>query len=164
MLFQTSRLIVRPLTETDHPAFHEMQSNPKVMRHVSGQPQNEAESWLDLLHLIQCYTQEGNLLWVWAIERKMDAAFVGTCAIADEDHNIGYRFLEKYWGNGYGQEVTDALIEFALNDFGLSCITAYVDVENLPSVKILERSKMQFVKEFYNEKEGCVDRFYRLDK
>ncbi|HFA48211.1 MAG TPA: N-acetyltransferase [Bacteroidetes bacterium] len=163
MIFQTTRLKIRNLEYSDFPAFHEMQSNPKVMRYTTGRPLSEKENRESLGKCISSYAKPGNRFWVWAIEKKLDGAFVGTCAIV-YDNEIGYRFLEKYWGKGYGKEISDGLIKYALEEMKAKKIIAYVDVENIASVKILDRSALKFEKEYFNEKEKCTERFYKFEK
>ena len=163
MFFQTQRLRIRVLTEADFPAFHEMQSNPRVMRYTTGVAMTELESRASLEMCIRSYAEPGNNFWVWAVERKSDRAFAGTAAIVGEGHEIGYRFLEKYWGNGYGQEVCDGLIEFALNEWKLTSRGGGANTDNIASVKILERSRLHFEREYFHEKEKSWVRVYRLE-
>ncbi|MEM8736788.1 MAG: GNAT family N-acetyltransferase, partial [Planctomycetota bacterium] len=94
--------------------------------------------------------------------QKSDKQFVGTCAIVPSDgqQEIGYRFLRRFFGNGFGQEVCDGLIDYGINGQSLSELIAYVDVRNVASVKILDRSQLAFVREIQDE-DGVVDRFYR---
>ena len=163
MIFSTERLLVRKLRATDFPPFHEMQSNPNVMQHIIGRAHTEAENETQLKGVIDAYAKPNNNFWVWAILRKEDSAMVGTCAIikTEGEDEIGYRFLEKYWGNGYGLEITTGLINHALDTMKVPSLMAVVDKRNIASVKILERSKLKFIKEFVNE-EGITDRLYRF--
>ena len=161
-IFETNRLFVRPLTPDDLEGFHEMQGNPKVMRHVGGKAMTLKENREDLQDLIRAYSRPENDFWVWAITKKSDSAFVGTCALIvneEQEHEIGFRFIERYWGKGYGREITAELLLHGINSLQLDEIVAYVDKENTASVKILEQT-MSFEKEFYNEKEKCTDRKY----
>ncbi len=163
MIFQTTRLKIRKLCPADFPPFHEMHANPNVMRYTTGRPLSKKESRQSLKKCIASYSKPGNDFWVWAVERKSDGTFLGTSAIV-ENNEIGYRFLEKYWGNGYGQELTDGLVKYALEEMCKSQLIAYADTENVASVKILERSRLKFVKECPGESGKGVDRFYKLQK
>jgi [ribosomal protein S5]-alanine N-acetyltransferase len=166
-LFQTSRLSVRLLRAEDFEPFHEMQSNPEVMRYTTGRPLSKEENRQELARLIQRYAEPGNDFWVWAVIRKEDGAFAGTCAlICNEqgEREIGYRFLQKYWGQGYGLEITQGLIDYAFGPGGVECLVAYVYKDNAASVSILERSRFRLVKEFFNEAENCLDRRYEVRK
>ena len=165
MIFTTSRLIVRRLTETDLPYFHKMQRSGRVMKYVGGRTVSLEENRKDLKNIIGLYTKRNNDFWVWAVLLKDKDRFIGTCAIVKndkEEYEIGFRFLKKFWGAGYGKEVVEGLIFCAFTILKLKQIVAYVDKKNKASVKILERY-FDFVEEYYNVKERCTDRFYRLD-
>ena len=165
MIFETNRLSIRKLTQDDFQAFHEMQNNPKVLEFVVGRGFTEEENRKQLKGCIEKYSKLDNDFWVWAVIRKSDNEFVGTCAvIGDKDENsneIGYRFLEKYWGNGYGSEICNGLINHCIDSMNLKSIFATVDVRNIGSVKILDNSKLPFIKEYMNE--GVLDRYYKLE-
>ncbi len=167
MLFETSRLQIRLLQLSDAIPFHEMQGNANVLRYAFGEVKSFEENKEELKDLIQKYNIPENGFWIWAIERKSDQLFVGTAAIiVDEkkEAEIGYRFLEKYWGNGYGAEVAENLIEYGLAKMKLQAIYAIVDTRNIASVKILDKTSLKFIKEKWNEDDQCMDRFYRKDK
>lgn len=165
MLFQTPRLVIRPVTLADFDAFFEMQSNSNVMKYVDRKIQTYEECLADLKKVIQHYDEKKNGFWVWAVIRKSDNSFVGTAAIIvdeNQEGEIGYRFLEKYWNNGYGLEVANGLVDYGFKLMKLKSIFAIADVLNLGSVKILEKTDLVFEKEEWNEKDECQDRIYRL--
>lgn len=164
MHFQTERLTVRDLTIDDFPAFFEMQGNPNVLRFTGTPPDDETSARSSLENCINCYSKPGNDFWVWAVERKSDGAMVGTAAIVGKGHEIGYRFLEKFWGNGYASEICNPLIDHAFEVMDYPSVFAEVDVRNVASVKVLDRSKLNFVKQYFNEKDNCTDRLYRLSR
>ncbi|MFN3192020.1 MAG: GNAT family N-acetyltransferase [Aureliella sp.] len=162
VVFETSRLSVRPLLDSDIADFHEMQSDDEVMRYTTGSGFDEAENHRQLHDCISKYSEPQNEFWVWAISRKKDAQFVGTCAIVPNEGKpeIGYRLLRRFFGNGFGREICDGLVEFGIRKQKLTELVAYVDVRNIASVKILDQSRLDFVQEIEN-KDGVVDRFYR---
>lgn len=164
MLFTTDRLFVRMLKEADLPYFYKLQSSADVMQYVGGVVMTADEIKKDLKKIITRYTQPDNDFWVWAIVRKEDQRFIGTCAMVKnekEEHEIGFRFLTEFWGSGYGKEVVGGLIAYAFTVLKQEQLVAYVNTENKASVKILEQY-FRFEKEMYNEKEQCTDRFYVL--
>ena len=165
MIFESQRLLVRKLSIKDLEGYHDMQGNPKVMRYVGRGSMSLAESTSDLEQVILVYSVPNNTFWVWAIESKTTADFVVTCAlIVNEkgEQEIGFRLREKFWSNGFGQEVARQLIQYALHERKVKRLVAYVDKTNLASVKILEQN-MAFEKEFFNEEEQCIDRKYVID-
>ena len=165
-IFTTLRLIVRNLEWSDLDAFHEMQGNLNVMRYTTGRAMTREENMADLKRVIDCYDQPVNDFWVWAVIEKESGNFVGTCALVKNgkgEDEIGYRFLENSWGNGYGKEITLGLIDYSLKRTDIEELVAYVDKENVASVKILDAT-FNFIKEYWNEEERCVDRYYRIGK
>lgn len=140
LIFETERFLVRELLLSDLEPFHEMHSNLNVMRYVRGVAMTREENEKELPELIQKYATPNNDFWIYAIERKADGVFVGTMALVkdDEDDELGYRFLEKYWGLGYGLEICEGLVEYA-SLIGLPKLVGYVADVNIASAKILQK-------------------------
>ena len=161
-VFETARLKVRYLVFSDFDAFHEMQSDDEVMRFTTGKGLDETENRRQLKMCIDCYSRQGNDFWVWAVVRKLDGQFVGTCAVVPNESRpeIGYRLLRRFFGLGYGQEVCNGLVQYCIYEKRLTMLIAYADVRNLASMIILDRSPLQFIEETTNEN-GITDRFYQ---
>jgi RimJ/RimL family protein N-acetyltransferase len=163
MIFETERLQVRKLILGDLSSFHEMQSNPKVMRFADGEVKTLIEHQKELLDLISKYSLPENNFCIYAIESKNELNFVGIIALVKDgfDNEIGIRFLEKYWNLGYGFEVCQALIEHCKN-LNMQKIVGYVVDENIASVKILKRCNFKAVKQFINEDINLPETKYEL--
>ena len=164
MIFETERLIVRKLILGDVNSFHEMQSNPNVMRFADGEVKSFDEHSQELLDLIKKYTLKNNDFWIYTIERKSDSKFIGTLALVKDliDDEIGYRFLEKYWNHGYGFEICEATVAYC-KKIGIKKLVGYVADENVASVKILERLNFKVVKKMINEDIQLLETKYQLE-
>jgi ribosomal-protein-alanine N-acetyltransferase len=141
-----------------------MQNDQEVMRYIGGKISSLAENKRDLETILKYYKDPDNDFWVWAIELIDTERFIGTIALVKNqkgEYEIGYRLLKDYWKKGYGKEVTNGVIKYAFEKLKLKEIVAYVDKENLTSVRILE-STFNFIKEIYNEQDNCIDRYYKL--
>ena len=160
MAFTTERLCSRPLLETDSNEFFDMMGNPNVMNPIPQQAMTLEESNAKLFRLIHNPEEKT----IWTICEKNNPEFIGLCAllINDEGQNeIGYRLREKYWGIGYGTEITKGLINYCFEELEMDLISADVNITNARSVKILEKYMIP-VREFYNENDQCTDRRYKL--
>ncbi|WP_417897398.1 GNAT family N-acetyltransferase [Bacillus haimaensis] len=168
MFFRTERLEIRRLEQSDFQAFHEMQGNINVMRYIIGRAKMEEENMQEFNRIIKSYEQENTDLLVMAVtEVKDKARLLGTCALVKNDYGkneIGYRILERFWGRGYGHEVLEGLIEFALAEKGIKEVVAIADVENIPSIKILEKSSMEFIEEMKEEESNNIVKVYKKYK
>lgn len=164
MVFTTQRLQIRRLTFEDIDPFHKMQNDQQVMRYVGGKVFSYQENKKDLENILKFYNTPKNDFWVWAIELSSTKDFIGTVALVKNEkgeHEIGYRLLKTYWKQGFGKEVTNGLIKYAFEELHLKEIVAYVDKNNITSVRILD-STFNFIKEIYNEQDNCIDRYYTL--
>jgi RimJ/RimL family protein N-acetyltransferase len=164
MIYQTKRLLIRKLKSSDINPFHKMQGNKNVMRYTDGIAKTFDEDVVDLKRVIDYYNKPNNDFWVWAVERKKDNVFLGTIALIKDDNSndeIGYRFLEKYWNNGYAYESMMGLIDYCKSK-GLKEIVAEVIVKNKASEHIIKKAGFQLVKEYLCEDLKLLERMYKL--
>ena len=64
-IFETQRLTIRLLKQSDLPRFHEMESDPNVMRYTSGEAKDMAENTIDLNRCIHAYSDPENRFRIW---------------------------------------------------------------------------------------------------
>lgn len=165
MIFETDRLIIRQLQESDQSAYFDMMGNPNVMSLIPSKIMSKEESDKHLDQFIKNTDRQIGPK-VWAIELKAENEFIGLCAFLknnEKEDEIGYRLREKYWGVGYGTEITKGLIDFGFKHLNTDLITADVYVDNLRSVKILEKFFKGDI-EFFNSEDQCIDRRYKLTR
>lgn len=164
MIFETERLVVRPLRLNDREFFYDMMSNPNVMNPI---PRNAMDRKTSNEHFEKHLESGSNSeTKVWAIDSKDGVSFVGIAAYLKNDKRedeIGYRLREKYWGVGYGTEIAKGLLDYGFNSLELEFITADVNINNQKSVKILDKCLKRDI-EFYNTKDNCTDRRYKLNR
>jgi ribosomal-protein-alanine N-acetyltransferase len=164
-IFETGRLKIRTLTTSDLSDYQSMQGSVEVMRFTTGFALTPDDSANDLSEIMARYDTRGNETWVWAVSTK-GGDFVGTCALFKnevQEKEIAYRLVEQYWGQGFGQELADGLIDYCLDTLALTSIIAHAAKENLASVKILDRSRLTFVEEYGNQDKNWMERSYRYE-
>ena len=165
-VFETDRLRVRRIESTDIDGLHELHRSVNVARYCSGPPLTHEESRQHLETVRQHYATPDNTSWVWAVERIADQAFVGTCALVGRsvnDTEVGYRFLEQFWGQGFGTELVSGLVRHWHNQMCAETLTACVYTKNVASWKILERAGFHLKREFLSG-DGRRDRYYCLQR
>jgi [ribosomal protein S5]-alanine N-acetyltransferase len=169
MYFATDRLYTRRFELEDLEDFHEMQSNTKVMKYITGRGKTKTENSGELLTIINSYNENNTGGFIMAISELNDEmrTVIGACAVVEsenEEFEVGYRFAEQYWGKGYGSEILKGLLTFCFNDLAINKVISIVDKENIYSVRILDHSPMQFVREYEEEGTNNIVRLYRLIK
>jgi RimJ/RimL family protein N-acetyltransferase len=150
---ETQRLRLRRFTAADLGLLVELDSDPEVMRFLTGQPTpaEEVESVV-LPGILQVYDEHPGL-GTFAAEQKSDGAFVGwfglqpTAAPAIAD--VGYRLHRTAWGKGYATEGTKALIDKAFGELGMETVVADTMAVNHRSRAVMRRSGLRFVRVFH---------------
>jgi [ribosomal protein S5]-alanine N-acetyltransferase len=164
MIFETTRLFVRPLNKKDEAAFYELMSNPNVMNPIPQKPLNKQESATKLGELI--VLEKTSHTRIWSLCKKGNNDLIGICGVLKNDEKedeIAYRIIETSWGKGYGTEITKGLIDYCFVNLDSELVTADVCIDNLRSVRILNKY-FTVQKEFFNVEDNCTDRRYILRK
>ncbi len=142
----TERLQHRAFTPDDAEAFFAINSNPEVMRYTGEPP---LESLGAARRAIVDYPDFDEVGYGrWACVLRDTQAVIGFCGLKylpDLDEvDVGYRFLPEYWGRGLATEACIASLDFGFNTLRLDQIIAMVIPENAASIRVLEKSGMQF--------------------
>lgn len=167
ILFETNRLIVRYLNESDWDYFKELLNAPEIIEPIPQKPftieevKEKFNQNLDFDDSIDPLRR-----YAWAVCIKGNDEVIGLCLFLvneDGDRELAYRFRKSFWGNGFGTEMTKGLIDFSFSSLNLSKVTADVTIGNLASMKILEKF-LKPERDFYNSRDKCMDRRYVLYK
>ncbi len=92
---------------------------------------------------------------------------VGSCAFkgppsSDATVEIAYGIDEAYRGRGYATEAANALTAFAFGTGEVQRVRAHTKVDNLASVRVIERCGFRYVGEVMDPEDGLVSRYERL--
>jgi len=152
----TQRLRLRPPLPTDLENIYRLGSSARVRRYITpGKTQSRQEAKADLEKRLATVNDP---LGYWIVEEKNTAAFIGWMALKQlpdsPDIEIGYRFLEEFWGKGYATEGGFKVLDYAFRKLELE--------ENRASTRVMEKLGMCFVgyDHFYNT--DCV--YYELTR
>lgn len=147
---ETERLLLRWFTFDDVEAFHELGSNPLIVRYVGNQPfasRDAARATLAAAPLNDYATYGyGRFACVW----KETGAVVGSCGpkfLPDmQDVDLGFRFLPRFWGIGLATESSLAVIAYARQQLTLERMVAWVHPDNVASTRVIRKLGFSFVK------------------
>ena len=159
--FHTERLTLRAPNWDDLDNIHELGSSEVVMRYISkGKTQSREEAIADLEKRIN---SSRGLFGYWIVEERHTGAFIGWLALKrldkTNDIEVGYRFLEEFWGKGYATEGSRKLLEYAFQTLNLPRVVAIALEENRASTRVMEKLGMRYIKEdtFYGFKCVCYE-------
>lgn len=149
---ETPRLYLREFTLADVALLYNMHQDPAITRYT-GDPL----PWDSLAHTEKVLTeailpQYKNGIGRLAVHIKQTDEFIGWCGLkqVDDEIDLGYRYIQQYWGKGYATEAAQAVLNFGIQQ-QLPNIVGCADVENIASVKILEKIGLKFLKHYTDD-------------
>lgn len=145
-IFETPRLIVRPILDADFPDIFRMQSDPATMRYIRA-PVSEEYLVRQRLTMWAEYNQKCPDLGVFTLENKLSGAFVGYVTArhvdfdpASNEYEIGYALAREWWGQGLASEIVPPLCQYLFEKIATPKIVAFTDPANAASEKVLLKS------------------------
>ncbi|MEO0469244.1 MAG: GNAT family N-acetyltransferase, partial [Bacteroidota bacterium] len=163
-ILHTPRLSFRNLQRSDLHAFHDMQSNPKVMQFIKA-PLTWAESRSELLRFMECHEQP--FFRFMAVVEKGQQELIGMCGAYLNQHDeieLAWRLREQFWGKRYGWEMATAFIQFLFQQHpSLQSLFAYAHPDNIGSIRILE-AEMEWVEDLFLETYQMPSRKFQLER
>ncbi|MEI7057735.1 GNAT family protein [Nocardioides sp. CCNWLW239] len=137
----TSRLRLRPFTDTDADDLFALQSDAHVLRYWDSPPWTDRARAGQFIARSQEMAEKGDGVRV-AIER--DSVFLGWCTFNSwnpdfRSASLGYCLGEVAWGHGYATEAAGAVLTWAFDTLDLNRVQAEADTRNAPSARVLEK-------------------------
>jgi RimJ/RimL family protein N-acetyltransferase len=91
-------------------------------------------------------------LGLWATIHKETGKFIGRCGLLpwtiDGQHEVEIAYLidKTYWGQGFGTEAAQAILQYGFEKLQLSRLICLIDPENIASQKVAENIGMTLEK------------------
>ncbi len=161
-IVETGRLYLAELTEDHFIDLFSLLSNEIVHRYFP-KALNYEESKAFLKEVQSKYHKDGTCFW--GVFLKGNNQFIGICGILKQmvdgnaEFEVGYRFLNSHWGNGYATEAAKGCIQYAKEALGKRSIIALIREVNKPSIRVAERCGLTYEKETIFH--GLPHRVYR---
>ena len=139
----TRNFQLRPSVITDVEAMFAMLSDQESMKYWSDPPISTLDEAVAVLMKDLDSDARGDSM-CWAVTQKGQDEMIGKCILfqfsqQNQRAEIGYLLNRKYWRQGVMNQALGAMIDFAFNTLNLHRIEADVDVENIPSLALLEK-------------------------
>jgi RimJ/RimL family protein N-acetyltransferase len=144
---ETARLLLRkPRLEDAPDVFDGWARHPEVTRFLTWHPHESVKQSEELMkRSIAAWDGETNFRYL--LEIKESGALAGMIELRLEHDpfkvSFGYTGAYAQWGKGYMTEAARACIQWAFEQPGVYRVYATVDVENIPSQRVLEKAGMQ---------------------
>lgn len=155
VILETERMILRCFTADDEDHLVDLDSDPEVMRFLTGgRPTPREVIQNDILPAFISSYEPVSGLGVFAAVDKESGEFLGWFSFRSKDANspnevtLGYRVLRVFWGQGYATEGTRALIRKGFTELGVQRVVATTYQDNLASIRVMEKAGLKFVRTY----------------
>jgi RimJ/RimL family protein N-acetyltransferase len=144
----TERTRLRLIELSDLASIHRLHSLPEVDEfNTLGIPKDIDETASVIKPWIDENQSEGVKRYTLAIEHKSDARFIGLfgLSLGSEKYKraeVWYKIHPDFWRKGYATESLRAVIDYGFKTLKLHRIEAGCAVNNLGSIKVLEKGGM----------------------
>ena len=142
---ETSRLILRPFTESDAEAVSYNSRQPSVAHYMPDmvkETEETARSWIRYINKEWFNIKKPCVSF--AVVRKTDERCIGCIFINRKAEwgnivEMGYYIADEYQSNGYITEAGKAMIWWAFEKAGQDKLSAFVKPENIASRRVIEK-------------------------
>lgn len=148
MILQTRHLRLDPVSAADVDDLVLLDSDPEVMRYVSGgapTPREEIVDWVVPRAESHLRSAKGGL---WVARERRTSRFVGWVSLRHPGHSprseleLSYRLARRWWGSGLATEASEALISMAFRRLGTQRVFATTTAANIGSRRVMEKLGM----------------------
>jgi RimJ/RimL family protein N-acetyltransferase len=164
IVLETPRLIMRQFTGDDVDNLFDLNSDPQVMRYLTGGRPTPREVIRDeILPFHLGVYERFDRLGTWAAESTGTGEFLGWFHLRPgpggdiTNADLGYRLRRSAWNKGYATEGSRALISRGFTDLGIERVFAHTLTVNAASRRVLEKCGLALVRTTPYEGPGIIE-------
>jgi RimJ/RimL family protein N-acetyltransferase len=155
IVLETERMFLRRFTPDDVDTLFELDSDPEVMRFLTGgraTPREIIEQKILPGFIHSSERMDG--FGVWAAIEKASGDFLGWFSFrppdgaGPEEVSLGYRLRRAAWGQGYATEGARALVRKGFVELGVQRVVATTYQDNLASRRVMEKVGLTLVRTY----------------
>lgn len=148
MIIETRRTRLLPVSAADVDDLVRLDSDPEVMRYVSGgvaTPRDEIVDWVLPRAESHLRSSRGGL---WVARQRGTGRFVGWVSLRHPRHSprpeleLSYRLGRRWWGSGLATETSVAVTSMAFRTMGTQRVFATTTAANVGSRRVMEKLGM----------------------
>lgn len=152
-ILTTLRLSLVPFTIADVNGLNALNSDPEVMRYISGRPETLEET-IAVVERVERRWQEHGYSW-WSFKDRASGEIVGAGAVQNLRREasptpdlacpleLGWRLRRDHWKRGLASEAARAMADFAFDTLRAETLYAVCDPANAASARVMVRLGME---------------------
>lgn len=147
---ETERLRLRPVTVDDTALMLAVWNDPAFIENVADRQIRTVEQAREAIENGAQKLFENYGYGPYCISLKSEGSMIGICGLFKrenlEDPDIGFGVLPDFCGRGYAGEAAVAVVDYARSELRIDRITAIVSPTNVPSISLIEKLGLTFVR------------------
>ncbi len=147
-ILETERLRLRLLEVADADFLLKLLNEPAFLEHVGDRNLRTIAAVQEHIRTGPAASYAHNGFGLMLVGLKESGSPIGICGLIRrdwlEDVDLGYTYLERYWGKGYAYEAAAATLAYGRQVLGLSRMVAITSPGNGRSMRLLEKLGMHF--------------------
>jgi RimJ/RimL family protein N-acetyltransferase len=164
IVLKTQRLTLRQFGENDVDNLFELNSDPEVMRYLTGGRPTPREVIRDEIIPFHLAVYERlDRLGTWAAESSATGEFLGWFHFRPgpgsdiTNIDLGYRLRRSGWNTGYATEGSRALINMGFTELGIERVFGHTMAVNAASRRVMEKCGLTLVRTFPDKGPGVIE-------
>jgi ribosomal-protein-alanine N-acetyltransferase len=151
----TPRTVLSFISENDYEEVLGLYHEPDTFRFIPHLEGWSEEKYIDLLNR-KIEENKAGIGYYWIARNKENGKLVGAMNVNKmrlfDKMQIGFQISRKFWNQGYGSELCQAVLKHIIEDKKYPEIYAVFELKNSASRRILEKCGFNFLKS-YTEKD-----------
>jgi RimJ/RimL family protein N-acetyltransferase len=152
IVLETERLTLRQIVADDAAFVIELLNEPAYIANIVDQGVRTSDDARQYIANRLTASYERNGFGLFGVELRDSAELIGMCGLIKrdslEDVDIGYAFLQRFWGRGYAVESAEATLAYGRDVLGLKRIVAITSPDNDASARLLQKIGLHHEKTF----------------
>ena len=151
MQIETTRLILREMTENDFASLYSIFSDPDTMKHYPAPfDEEKVRRWIAVNQ--ERYRTFG--FGLWTVVLKATGEVIGDCGITMQNIHgvirpeIGYHIGKTWQRRGYASEAARACRDYLFENTPFEAVFSYMKYTNAASYGVAEKNGMRFMEEY----------------
>lgn len=156
LIFQTPRLVVKPITLEEQQCIHYHASSATNTYNPLG------GHYLirDAVEYITDMLQNEESIYLWGIFLQQTNTLIGSIHLSNisklhRHAQLSFLLAQDYWGQGFSTEAVASVIDFSFEELDLNKLVAKCFIEHYPTHRVLQKLDMNI--------EGISKRHFYLD-
>lgn len=167
LVLKTKRIYLKKFTSKDITNVYELDGDSDVMKYITlGKARTVKQVQEKVFPRILSSYSINNKYGIFAAYLIDSDDFIGWFQFEKDKElknavEIGWRLKKEYWSNGYASEVAIELVNLCMSSKKIAVARAMID--NIASIRVMEKSGLKFKKEFWGDYEphsGTSDVLY----